>query len=260
MEFLEKLYSQEYFAPILFTIIAILAVLFIIVLILALRDAKKKKGAVDNTTTDAFAKTNEEVQEINVNVSAPEVSEENKEEEKKEESVINSVEPTAAGFENVEVPAPVAEENETPISNPINVEPTAEIVAPASEESQDIKIEATPEVVTPVVPAPASNDVEKAENDLDSIAATLLSEYQKDGSSNETKVETPSVQPATEFSSVGITPNTLPVEEENKSVEIPGLNDIPVPQPVRVTETSTVIDSSKQNVDNIPTEEYNLNK
>ena len=259
MEFLEKLYSQEYFAPILFTIIAILAVLFIIVLILALRDAKKKKGAVDNTTTDAFAKTNEEVQEINVNVSAPEVSEENKE-EKKEESVINSVEPTAAGFENVEVPAPVAEENETPISNPINVEPTSEIVAPASEESQDIKIEATPEVITPVVSAPASNDVEKAENDLDSIAATLLSEYQKDGSSNETKVETPSVQSATEFSSVGITPNTLPVENENKSVEIPGLNDIPVPQPVRVTETSTVIDSSKQKVDSIPTEEYNLNK
>lgn len=249
MEFLEKLYSQEYFAPVLFTIIAILAVLFIIVLILALRDAKRKKNEVNGGTNDAFAKVSEEVQEINVNVSEPtptEVNEENSVEPVKEESVINSVEPTATGFENVEVPAPVVENNETPIATEQVVEQNPEPVLPV-EEPQDIKIEAAPEV--------SENEVEKAENDLDSIAATLLSEYQKEETP---KVETPVVQP-NEFSAVGITPNTLPVEEETSS-NIPNLSDIPVPQPVRVTETSTVIDSSKQNLDDIPTEEYNINK
>ena len=248
MEFLEKLYSQEYFAPVLFTIIAILAVLFVIVLILALRDAKKKKG-VEGGTNDAFAKVSEEPQEINVNVSNPEPTEvpvitENKEEEVKEENVISSVEPTATGFENVEVPAPVEENNETPIVAEAPA-PSIEPVVAAPEEPQDIKIDSIPEVETP--------EVEKAENDLDSIAASLLSDYQKE---NEEKVETPSVQP-NEFSSVGITPNTLPVEEEKN--DMPNLSDIPVPQPVRVTETSTVIDSSKQSVDSIPTEEYNIN-
>ena len=251
MEFLEKLYSQEYFAPVLFTVIAILALLFIIVLVLALRDAKKKKAA-QGGTNDAFAQVSEEPQEINVNVSAPAPV------EVKNENVINSVEPSANGFENIEVPAPVASNNETPIVSEPNVEPVdptvpvepvapTETVAPVQEEPQDIQIEATPEV----------NNVEN--NDLDSIASTLLSEYQKETTNNEEKVETPTIQP-NDFSSVGVKPNTLPVEEENKSVDFPNLNDIPMPQPVRVTETSTVIDSSKQNVDDIPTEEYNINK
>lgn len=249
MEFLEKLYSKEYFAPVLFTVIAILAVLFIIVLILALRDAKKKKN-VEGGTNDAFAKVSEEPQEINVNVSSSEPTEvpvitENKEEEVKSESVVSSVEPTPTGFENVEVPAPVEESNETPIVTEAPA-PFATPTPEVPEEPQDIKIDSIPDVDTP--------DVTKAENDLDSIAASLLSDYQKE---KEEKVETPTVQP-NEFSSVGITPNTLPVEEE-KSFDIPNLNDIPVPQPVRVTETSTVIDSSKQSVDSIPTEEYNIN-
>ena len=244
MEFLEKLYSQEYFAPVLFTIIAILAVLFIIVLILALRDAKKKKS-VQGGTNDAFAQVSETPQEINVNVSAPvapvEAPVETPQEEVKEENVISSVEPTPTGFESVEVPAPVVENNETPIVS----ETPASVETPVQDEPQDIKIDNIPEVST--------SDVEKAENDLDSIAASLLSDYQKE---NEKKEE-PSIQP-NEFSAVGITPNTLPVEEEK--TEMPGLSDIPVPQPVRVTDTSTVIDSSKQGVDNIPTEEYNINK
>jgi len=248
MEFLEKLYSQEYFAPVLFTVIAILAVLFIIVLILALRDAKKKKN-VESGANDAFANVSEEPQEINVNVTKPEEAEVKIEPTIKEEGVISNVEPTPTGFENIEIPAPVVENNETPIVS----EQSAEV--PVQEEPQDIKIE----------PEAQSNTVEVAtpENDLDSIAATLLSEYQKDGVSGqdnvEIKPEEPSVQPSN-FSSVGITPNELPVEEENKNISIPNLDDIPVPQPVRVTETSTVIDSSKQGVDNIPTEEYSINK
>lgn len=234
MEFLEKLYSQEYFAPVLFTVIAILAVLFIIVLILALRDAKKRKNIEGNGSTDTFAQTNEQPQEISINI-APSSTEVKA--EIPTVNVISSVDPTTNSFQNIEVPAPIVENNETPIV----AAPTEEIVQPVApvEEPQDIKIESAPSV---------SADVNSS-NDLDAIASTLLSEYQKDKEVSE-KVETPAPEVAT---------NPLPVEEK-KEIDLPSLNDIPVPQPVKVTETQTVIDSSKQSVDSIQTEEYNINK
>ena len=46
MGFIEKLYSNDLCAPILFTIVGILTVLFIVVLILALKDAKKSQKSV----------------------------------------------------------------------------------------------------------------------------------------------------------------------------------------------------------------------
>ena len=227
MEFLEKLYSKEYFAPVLFAVIAILAVLFVIVLILALRDAKKKKALENEAANDAFAKVNDEPQEVNINVETPAVP------EVKEESVVNSVEATPTGFENVEVPAPVVENNETPIV----AAPTFEAPAPEIpvEEPQDIKIEEAPKVEV--------NEEQSAMNDLDSIASTLLSQYKKDVP--EEKVEAPSV---------------APVQSEPVASEVPSFTDIPVPQPVRVTESANVIDSGKQNVSNIQAEEYNINK
>ena len=111
-----------------------------------------------------------------------------------------------------------------------------------------------------------------AETDLDEIAATLLSEYQKEAPAvapaPATEVELPksedntNVAPSNEqFSSVFVTPNSLPNEE--KVADIPSLNDIPAPQPVRVVNQSTIIDSSKKdnvNVNNIEAETYNLNK
>src|SRR5574344_613252 len=51
-EFMEKLYSTQYFGVMLFVVIVILAVLFIIVLILALRDAKKRRQ-IENITEES---------------------------------------------------------------------------------------------------------------------------------------------------------------------------------------------------------------
>lgn len=230
MDFLEKLYSKEYFAPVLFTVIAILAVLFVIVLILALRDAKKKKALENAAANDAFAKVNEEPQEVNISVATPEVP------EVKEENVVNSVEATPAGFENVEVPAPVVESNETPIVTA----PTFEAATPdvPVEEPQDIKIEEAPKVEV--------NQEQSAMNDLDSIASTLLSQYKKE--------EAPKVEAPVEA------PSVAPVQSEAVASDIPNFGDIPVPQPVRVTDSANVIDSSSQNVANIQAEEYNINK
>ena len=255
MEFLEKLYSQEYFAPVLFTIIAILAVLFIIVLILALRDAKKKKNVVDNTANDAFAKVNDEAQEVNINATSPEINEIKEEKINiNNNDVVSSVETTGSEFKEIEIPAPIADNNESTITSQEVVTPSVDNVVTPEVETPEIKIETPEEVVTEI----NSNDVAQAENDLDSIAATLLSEYKKDNQSVEVPSEEVSTQPS-EFSSVGVTPDVLPAEEKKDS-ELPSLNDIPVPQPVRVTDTSTIIDSSKQNIDNIQTEEYSINK
>lgn len=48
-EFLEKLYTNEYFPIILFSAIGILAILFVIILIMALRDAKKNNKLPEET-------------------------------------------------------------------------------------------------------------------------------------------------------------------------------------------------------------------
>ncbi len=229
MEFIERLYSNELFAPILFTIVGILAVLFVVVLILALRDAKKSKKDVvevaDNT--EEFNKISEEVVETPI---------ETKEEENelvKDESVINNLTPISDNFEEVS------------------------IEAPETELKDDGKIKIENEEV-------ASIELERAENDLDEIAATLLKEYQKEESEEDEVIDKPQVAEK-QISPVFVTPDTLPAKEEEKEAEIemPSLSDIPVPQPVRVVQSSQIIDSSKKesfSINDIETEEYNLKR
>lgn len=275
MEFLEKLYSQEYFAPVLFIIIAILAVLFVIVLALALKDAKKNKKKVENNENNsvdnnAFAPVSEAPQDVTIDIVPDEVPVQQPVQEEAaqnvvQENVVSSVEPTPSGFENVQIDAPVASEEiaspavenqETTISPSVEtpVAPASEVVNPVE---TNMPINPT-EIKVEESPVASAEDVAKAENDLDAIAATLLSEYQKDDN-KETETVEKNIQQPEQISPVFVTPNVLPGNEE-QSVELPNLTDIPAPQPVRVTETSTVIDSSKQNLNNIPTEEYNINK
>lgn len=272
MEFLEKLYSNELFAPILFIIIAVLAVAFIIVLILALKDAKKNKG-VDGSGTpieNTFAQQEQVPTAVNVPVEGQVEPVQNFEQNNPTiapDNVIESVQPTNNTFESVNIEAPtpsvepvvvqpvdqpsMVQSSVQPVVNPVN---PVETVVPQVE-SPDIKIEASP-VAT-------QEDVNRAENDLDQIAATLLKEYQKEapGVVNPIKEEVSSVvQPSEQISPVFVSPDTLPNKVEETSTGISNLSDIPTPQPVRVTNTSTVIDSSNQNINNIATEEYNISK
>ena len=244
MEFIEKLYSQEYFAPVLFAVVAILAILFIIVLILAVKDSKKKKNVTSNEVSDTFAKVDDVPQEINVNVTS-ENQEKIEVSEIKEENPVNNIETNGTEFESVVVPAPIGEENETIINNDNNI--ISEEVTHIPVEPEEIRVEASPEMESSI----KNDEVEQAENDLDSIAASLLSEYKKD---NKTEDETPVELPQVEETSKPI------VEEEKKEIELQNLNDIPVPQPIKVTDTAAIIDSSKKRVDDIQTEEYSLNK
>ena len=235
MEFIEKLYSNELFAPILFTIVGILTVLFIVVLILALRDAKKSKQSVVEIVENP-----EDFTKYNANFeTAAEEDFEIKEEEKQKvyeepkENIVNNVVPEKDNFESVAIDAP------------------EEI----KEDLSEIKVE-NEEV--------ASIELERAENDLDEIASTLLKEYQKETNDDE-KVEAP-VNTETQTSPVFVSPDTLPVkEEEEKPVaqEMPSLSDIPLPQPVRVVQQSTIVDSSKKEnvgLNQIQNEEYNIKR
>ena len=229
MEFIEKLYSNELFAPILFTIVGILAVLFVVVLILALKDAKKSKKDVvkvaDNT--EEFNKLNEEV------VETPIVTNELEEKSLVNEDVVNNVIPDSDVFEEVTIDAPEIDLN------------------------NDDKIKIENEEV-------ASIELERAESDLDEIAATLLKEYQKEKNDDEEVIETPQIADS-QISPVFVTPDTLPVKEEDKEseVEMPSLSDIPIPQPVRVVQSSQIVDSSKKenvSINDIETEEYNIKR
>ena len=270
MEFLEKLYSNELFPPILFIIIAVLAVAFIIVLILALKDAKKNKNMADNGTPveNAFAQQEQAPTAVNVQAEPSVAPIQDLNQEKPVEApvnVIESVQPVSNTFENVNVEAPIVEPaiaqpigevtveqpTEEPVINPVS--PVAPVVPQV--ESPDIKIE--------VSPVATQEDVNRAESDLDQIAATLLKEYQKETPEavNPIKEEvSPVVQPNEQISPVFVSPDTLPSKVEETSAGVPSFNDIPTPQPVRVTNTSTVIDSSNQSINNIATEEYNISK
>lgn len=288
MDFLENLFSQEYFAPVLFIVIAVLAVLFIIVLIMALKDAKKNKAqqTTSNGNTDAFAEQNTNPVDVsvpvqnNVEVASP-VVEEN---QVAQNNVIESIQPVSSNFENVNVEAPQPVVEGAPVATPV-VE-NAQVTTPVNNEFKNVVVEAPTENVVPVAPINVTpeiqntfasanevstpevnnqdikiesepvanvNEVDKAENDLDQIAATLLKEYQNTNSGTEAEVAS---QSAT--SPVFVSPDTLP--NTDSQVDEPSLASIPTPQPVRVTNTSTVIDSSKQGLNNIPTEEYNINK
>ena len=236
MEFIEKLYSNELFAPILFTIVGILTVLFIVVLVLALRDAKKSKQSVVEVVDNPedFNKYSAEIE------TTPEELEIHEEEkplvmEAPKEEIISNVVPEQDNFEDVSIDAP------------------EEI----KEDSGEIKVE-NEEV--------SSIELERAENDLDEIASTLLKEYQKETNDDE-RVETPvNTATVTPTSPVNVVPDVLPNPvEEVKPVaqEMPSISDIPVPQPVRVVQQSTIVDSSKkENVElnQIQNEEYRINR
>ncbi|MBR1416363.1 MAG: hypothetical protein IJ572_00905 [Bacilli bacterium] len=220
--------------------------------------------------------------------------------------------PTQIVEQNVVEPAPSAVESEVSPTNidlnaPIELTsvPSETVVAPTESvipqvetkeepvlqpiENQPIQINVENPVVSEPVLAPSidatepkettTDDITKAESDLDEIAATLLAEYQKEGVKQETEAqqepisfnqaaeEVPLTSPQNDqFSSVFVTPDTLPNPTPNEAPvpeNMPSLNDIPTPQPVRVVNSSTIIDSSSQNnidINNINAEEYNINK
>lgn len=243
-EFLDKLYSYEYFGEILFIVIGVLVLAFIIILILGLRDAKKNKNAKEiveesdlqtKNATDTF----NEVASAPVDLSVNNVNTESVVLD--QDNTIEIKQPINNTFSDVKVnepttfeELPVVENNtvvepsvvETPVVAPTPiVEPKVEEVAPVAPINSEVeKVAATP------------NNLEQANNDLDAIAAALLAEYNKNQS------EDTMLKPSN---------NTIPMP--NNDVELP----------TKVVDKQDVIDTTRDvqySVNDIASEEYNINK
>src|SRR5574344_1915512 len=125
-EFMENLYSKEYFGVTLFIVIGGLAVLFVIVLILALKDAKKRKKAVELTQESDKATDMAELS-FAKNVTNPVNVEVNTNKQPEMESTV-LIKDSTNGFEDIKVDAPTSINNETVSAFPeINVEAPNEI-------------------------------------------------------------------------------------------------------------------------------------
>jgi hypothetical protein len=259
-DFFEKLYSNQYFGIIIFSIIGILAVLFIIVLIIALKDAKKKKIA-DAVTSEAdkeskmaeVAFAQEAVNPTNLEVTpnqdaAPAIN----------DNVVE-IKPTVNdSFDSVSVPEPTpivdsnatVNMNTTPEDSSINRDYNASSNVP----------ESTPSAIDSNV------DISQEQNDLTAIAQSLAAEYKKETGANDSHTSAPVLKPTQpeQFSSVYVTPTPMPNAQTSNVVpnNMPNIADIPVPQPIKVENENRVFDSSNSAntnpIDNISTEEYKL--
>lgn len=243
-EFMEKLYSNQYFGVVLFAVIGILALLFIIVLILALRDAKKRKQIEDVTLESdkeeemanvAFAKVNDNPVNLEVKEDIPQ------EEPKKEEDIVE-IKPTESdGFDSVVVEAPTT----MPVEDNKSLFPDLEIDKPVADEAVSIE----PSIEEPVKEELKQEVVEQPKEEV-----------------SEEPVLKP--QQPEQFSSIYVTPGAIPKKEEEKvstPTDLPNFADIPAPTPVRVVNETSIIDSSAKvspevNANNVSktSEEYTL--
>ena len=242
-EFMEKLYSNQYFGIVLFAIIGILALLFIIVLILALRDDKKRKQIEDVTIESdkaedmanvAFASYNDVP--VKVEVKADDQVQPVKEDKPEtEDNVVEIKTLQDESFDSVTVEAPTT----MPDENSASLFPDLEIGKP------DI------------------NEIDKPEEEK---KEPIVEEAPKE------EVTEPVLKPQQpeQFSSIYVTPGAIPKKEEDSvsiPTELPNFADIPAPTPVRVVNETSIIDSSAKYKEEIKandvigtSEEYTLKK
>ena len=300
MNFLESLYSKQWFLPLLIGLIVILVILFIVILIVAIKDAKKNKkietitkesDAADNESDVAFSDYSGEGLEIKIDPKSVLLENDIIEDKKKvdENKYENRNKEIEATFDDNDVTF-ITDENSNSVDDIIKFNDDKEVVVENVENISENKNESKEEI----------NNVEEAEKDLDEIATSLFEDYKKetleDNELNlddikfdddeevvlpeiEEKVEEPQIEedhiveekkevnkPNEQFSSIYVTPDTLDDNEEDFGDF--DLNDIPSPQPVRVVNSSTIIDSSKKvnledtqvNMNDITTEEYHIKR
>lgn len=232
-EIMIRLYSNQYFGIILFSIIGILTLLFVIVLILAIRDAKKQKK-IDNVMREsdeankmadvAFAQDNMKPVDLSLL------------KDDKSESPVNLSE-IDNGIDKP-VADPTSEENGND-----QVFPDLNITAPISTENINNAVKPTKEI-------PTGTESE----DLKNIALTLAKEYQKEqNKSANDSIETPILKPqqSEQFSSVFVNSknNNNDSIQNNNNTEIPNIDSLPSPQPIKVIEESKIFDTSSEKQD-----------
>lgn len=211
-EIMEKMFDSQYFVVILFAAIGILALLFIIVLIMAVRDAKKNKKAQEMTKEAdsagkmaevAFASVNDSPVKIEVDPSVNNSS-------TKQDDVVEIKSTNNETFDDVKVDAPVgmAEENKS-------IFPEIDVDKPKGDTFDKVN----------------GFDFNMDMNKADSTPEPVLKPQQPE-----------------QFSSIYVTPSETPKKEEpsSGSNDIPDFSDIPMPTPIQVVNSASIIDSSKK--------------
>lgn len=279
-EFLNKLYSYEYFGTYLMIAIAVLVLLFIIVLFFGKKDQKKReieetKKLQQINNTDAF-KEESNVASVEVpkeEVKEPVVTQEQLENDtivvpnindlaadtNSEININNNVEPVLPKEAEVEMPLN-AEPINTNISNESN-EAVSEPILDKVEEKplvfNDIPNEEMPafdmpetvniEPTTPLVDVPdfnldeITNDVEEIKEEHEDNAFKPAEVFSSVYAPQKEEVELPKLEEAkTKKDDLDIELPTLKKEVEEEKIEKPELNDY--------------------NLDNISGEDYNINR
>lgn len=231
--FLEKLFSIPNFGTILLILIIVLAIIFIILFALALKDAKRAKQNKEllkeqdteaNMSEVAFAQNN--IDPVNLEIKNEEIKQDNV-------TDVSSLQETKIT-------------NDVPFVNAPLEEPT---VAPLEIEKEE-----------QVVISQVDDKAKESEIDLRNIAMSLAKEYQeeikKTNSDDDFFVKPFNQSNNEQFSKVNIS------NDDNKNVELPNINDLPTPQPVKVVGETKIMDSSEKredtNINNLEQETYTL--
>ena len=224
--FLENIFSYQYFGVILLCVIAFLAVLFIVIFAFAIKDAKKTK--VVKTIVNESDEEEAEDEDVKVKEEIPldDIIESKKQDEDNEIKISENLESTLADLDQELSSLNIEDEENVP-------DIKIEFNDGAEELNEDIK-ELTGELEEEVQ---EDVNISPEQNDLQSLAMSLVKDFKKKESPK--KVET---------------------------IEMPKLDDIPTPQPVKVVDETPIIDSSKvrprvkrhNSINDIVGEEYKL--
>lgn len=237
MEFLYKLYDNEYFGIGLFIVIAILIFLFLLILFFGKKDEKKRKleetKKLELENTNAFKESNDTVEALNIpEIEQPVINESVVSENKDQE--LNKSDEILFNIPKLEEPVLQSATTQQP-----TVAPTNEVVEQSvSEINEDVK---------------ASDDVQKPIEDINinELFQTNLNELPKEAIVEEVKNED-IVLPKVEapFSSVYVNNKEEKVEQEEKK----NINPIMFELPKRVDEVKKEEEVKVDNSNNVEVE------
>lgn len=245
--FFDKLFSYQYFGIILFSVIGILAVLFIILFAIAISDAKKNKitnNIEEENNIDKKEKAKEEKT--------------TKKEDKKEKAESKKTESKEDKIKEPEIEIPLDDiiestkvEEDPVIDLGVNLEST---LADLDNTLASLNINKEKDV--------KKINIDQEKEDLQSLAMSLVKDYKK-----EKKIEINDIEETEEIEEVKLKDNFVkPIEEPKiEPIAMPDLDDIPMPQAIKVVDQTPVNYNPKHRatkrrsaIDSIVGEEYKL--
>ena len=241
---LDKVFSFQYFGIILFSVIGILAVLFVILFAVAIKDAKKNK-INNNIEEQNEEEKNDSIKETNKKKEEKKTKKAEKEDKKEEVKELKKEEPQEE-IEEVsikeEIEIPIEEVIEPQEDNDIDLDVSLEkTLADLDNTLASLNITKEDAIEEPVI-EDVKIDVTQENEDLQNLAMSLVKDYKKEKKPKEVVKEEKKIEP----------------------IAMPNLDDIPMPQAIKVIDSTPINNPKKRTVkrrtaiDSIVGEEYKL--